>query len=101
MNQQQIAYDYLTSSQTQECYELKLCQALQLLSADNQLVSVSDPLRTAYNNLVRDTLGTQAFEWLLWWQYECDYGNSPLAFTINNTDYCDVTQLQFTYLITQ
>jgi hypothetical protein len=98
---QQIAYEYLAASQTQECYELKLNQALQLLSADNQLVSVSDPLRTAYNNLVASALGTQAFEWLLWWQYECDYGNSPKQFTINNTDYCGVTQLQFTYLITQ
>ena len=101
MSPQQIAYEYLCANQTQECYELLLNQALQLLGADNRLASFADPLRTAYNNLVASALGTQAFDWLLWWQYECDYGNSPKQFTINHVDYCDVSQLQFTHLITQ
>lgn len=101
MNPQQIAYDYLCASQTQECYELKLNQALQLLSPDNNITSTADPIRTAYNNLVRDTLGGATFDWLLWWMYECDYGNSPKAFAIDNTDYCAVSQLEFTHLITK
>lgn len=101
MNPQQIAYDYINAHQVQRCYEEQVNQALQLLNPDNQIFGLCDSLSTAYDKLVLSTLGEDTFEWLLWWMYECDYGRDPKAFAIDNTDYRDVTTLQFTYLITQ
>jgi hypothetical protein len=101
MNRQQIAYDYLVACKTQESYEQQLTNAVRLFRPDNEVVSVADPLRRAYNNLVSDTLGARTFEWLLWWQYECDYGKHPKAFEINNVEYREVTQLEFTHIITK
>ena len=101
MNPQQIAYDYLTACKTQESYEQHLTNALRLLCQDNEVISVSDTLRRAYEGVVCYALGAQTFEWLLWWQYECDYGEDPKAFAINHIEYSDVTQLQFTHIITQ
>ena len=101
MNPQQIAYDYINAHQVQRCYEDKVNQALQLLNPDNQIFGLCDSLSTAYDKLVLSTLGEDTFEWLLWWMYECDYGRDPKSFTINHVEYSDVTQLQFTHIITQ
>lgn len=101
MNRQQIAYEYLAACQVQSCYEQKLAQALRLFCEDNEVISVSDNIRVAYDNLIIATLGQTTFEWLLWWQYDCDYGKNPKQFSINHVEYCDVTQLKFTELITQ
>ena len=101
MNPQQIAYEYLNACQVQSCYEQHLTNALRLFCEDNEVISVSDTIRLAYDNLIISTLGQPVFEWLLWWQYDCDYGKNPKRFTINNQEYFQVTQLQFTELITQ
>lgn len=101
MNKQQIAYEYLAACQVQSCYEQQLAKALQLFCEDNEVVSVSDTIRLAYDNLIIATLGQEVFEWLLWWQYDCDYGRTPKRFTIDHQEYLEVTQLKFTELITQ
>ena len=101
MNPQQIAYDYLVACQVQSCYEQQLANALRLFCEDNEVISVSDTIRLAYDKLVVNTLGQEVFEWLLWWQYECDYGEDPKSFTLNQQEYSDVTQLEFTHIITQ
>jgi hypothetical protein len=101
MNPQQIAYDYLVACQVQSCYEQQLAKALRLFCEDNEVISVSDTIRLAYDKLVVHTLGQEVFEWLLWWQYDCDYGKHPKVFVINNVEYREVTQLKFTELITQ
>jgi hypothetical protein len=101
VNRQQIAYEYLNACQVQSFYEQHLTNALRLFCEDNEVISVSDDIRRAYDNLIIATLGQTTFEWLLWWQYDCDYGKNPKGFTINNQEYHEVTQLKFTELITQ
>ena len=101
MNKQQIAYEYLNACQVQSCYEQKLNAALKLFCEDNEVISVSDTIRLAYDKLIVNTLGQEVFEWLLWWQYDCDYGKNPKRFTIDGQEYHEVTQLQFTHIITQ
>jgi hypothetical protein len=101
MNAQEIAYKYIQACQVQSNFEQKLDQALGLLCADNQLISVSDPIHKAYLELVQDILGEELFDWVQWWQYETDYGREPRDFTVNNQEYTTdgMTLLKFLELV--
>ena len=103
MNKQQIAYNYLNACYTQRCYEDQVNKALQLLNPDNQVFGLSDHMDNAYTSLIQELLGTDIFDWLLWWQYDCDYGKIPRGFAIDNIQYNteDMTQLKFLELVIQ
>jgi hypothetical protein len=97
----QIAYRYIQACQVQECYETQLCTALQQINPDNQVFGLGDPIRKAYRELVANLLGFEQFDWVEWWQYECDYGKDARDFTINGTEYStdDMTALKFLDLV--
>lgn len=97
----EIVYRYIQACQVQECYELKLAQTLQLLCPDNQLMSLSDPIRKPYRDLVEDLVGKTAFDWVEWWQYETDYGKDARDFKISDQEYTtdDMTTIKFLDII--
>ena len=101
MNTKEIAYRYIQACQVQECYEHKLTEALALLCPDNQIMSVSDPVRKGYRELVEELVGKQQFEWIEWWQYDADYGKDARDFVIDGTEYTtdDITTLKFLDLV--
>lgn len=82
-----IAYDYCMAIITQRAGEDHVNKALGTLGQDNMLFSLSEPLEAAYTNAVKELIGEQLFEWLMWWMWECDMGMKPLHFNINGVDY--------------
>ena len=87
MNLKQISYDYIKACQIQECFERAVNTAVKQLDPDNEIFSLSTYAQQAYTRLVEELVGNQAFEWILWWQYEAEYGTKNVGFTINNTAY--------------
>ena len=87
MDKLKIAYDYVQACQVQGCYEDKINRAFQLLNPDNTLFGLSDPLRLRYEELVQTILGEQVFEWIQYWQYDCDYGKESRDIVINDVEY--------------
>lgn len=98
LNKFDIAYTYIQACQVQECYEEKLNEALGLFCPDNTVFSLSDHLHTPYQNLVKSIIGEDAFEWICWWQYECDYGKEAMDFVIDNTEYTTDNMTTFKFL---
>ena len=98
LNKFDIAYTYIQACQVQECYEEKLNDALAIFCPDNAVYSLSDHIHTPYQNLVRDILGEDAFEWICWWQYEADYGKQGMDFAIDNTEYSTDGMSTFKFL---
>lgn len=82
-----IAYDYVQALLTQNAGELWIQRAFNTLGSDNQVFSLSDPLRKAYANLVQESIGDHLWDWLDWWIHECDFGGVHREFTIMNKTY--------------
>jgi hypothetical protein len=103
LTHKQIAYQYIQACQVQSCYENQMNTALQQINPDNQVFGLADPLHKGYRELVEHILGQSAFEWVEWWQYECDYGMDARDFALNNVEYStdDMTTLSFLELVIQ
>jgi hypothetical protein len=103
MNTKEIAYRYIQACQVQECYEHKVSKAFELLCPDNQLMGLSDPISKPYRELVQELIGETTFDWIQWWQYDCDYGKDSREFVINGQEYStdDMTVLKFLDIIVE
>jgi len=98
MNKLYTAYEYVSACRTQEIYEQNLAKALQMLCPDNYVMSLSDTLRKSYREVVEELLGTEAMDWIEYWQYECDYGKDSMSFQIDNKEYDTSTLTLYQYL---
>lgn len=81
------AYDYVCAINTQTILESAVAESLRSLGSDCDYVHLSEPTQAAYTKLVRSLLTPDQFDWLEYWMYECDFGNSNHQITINNTNY--------------
>ena len=101
INTKEIAYRYIQACQVQRCYENKVHTAFELLNPDNTVFGLSDHIHKAYQELVLELVGEPAFDWILWWQYDCDYGKDPRDFVINDKEYTTdgMTTLKFLDLV--
>ena len=97
----QIAYNYCMANIQQRAGEEMLSNALQSLGSDNQVFGLAEPLEGAYTELVQQLLGPELFEWLMWWMYETDYGQSKMEFTVNGVEYNpqDMTLFRFLEIV--
>ena len=87
-----IAYDYVQALLTQNAGEFWVQRAFNTLGSDNQVFSLSDPLRKAYAELVQESIGEHLWDWLEWWIYETNFGENSMLFTIQQETY-DPTNL--------
>ena len=81
------AYDYVQALKTQYIQEQALGQALYSLGSDSAIIHVSKPIQDAYTKLVKTMLTPAQFDWLEYWMYECDFGNSEHQITVDNHNY--------------
>lgn len=88
----QIAYDYCMSMITQRAYEDQFNKTLQMINPDNQIFGLADAVEGPYTNLVHQLLGPDLFDWLMWWMYETNCGQTNMLFEIDGTSY-DPTQM--------
>lgn len=94
----QIAYDYCQAMITQRAHDDRLNTALSCINPDNQIFGLADAIEGPYTKLVQQLLGTELFDWLMWWMYECDHGTKPMEFSINNTPYNPTTMTLYKFL---
>ena len=92
----QIAYDWVGAQLIAESRTLQLNSALQAIHPDNQVLDL-DVTNQHYTRLVQQLVGPQAWDWITWWCWECDYGRQPRDFHINHVAYTttDMTFLKF------
>lgn len=93
-----MAYNYCMANLQQRAGEDMLNTALRSLGSDNYMFSLCEPLENAYTTLVAELLGTELFDWLMWWMYETDYGTNPMEFSINNISYDPTTMTLYRFL---
>lgn len=72
---------------TQRAGEDQVNKALGTLGQDNMLFSLSEPLESAYTNAVKELIGEDLFDWLMYWMWECDMGTKDMEFIIDGTSY--------------
>ena len=89
-----IAYNYCMAMITQRAGETQVNQAFAALGSDNQIFGLAEPIEGAYSELVAELIGTELFDWLMWWMYETECGTKAMGFQIDNQEYCP-TQLTF------
>lgn len=96
MNLQQIAYDWVQAQQVATARQDQLNRALQAIHPDNQVLEL-DVVNPHYTRLVRELVGSQAWDWISWWCWECDYGRTSVEFSVNHVWYNtgDMTFLKF------
>lgn len=88
MNKLQIVQEYINAVQKQEDAEIGVSDALRKLNPDNYTIGFADHVMTAYNHLIADILGKEAWDWLTWWMWETDFGQkSEFHFWVNNVKY--------------
>ena len=92
----QIAYTWVQAQIIAEARQIQLDQAFQAISPDNQILEL-DVTNSHYTRLVRELVGPQAWDWITWWCWECDYGRQSREFTISDVVYTttDMTFLRF------
>ena len=92
----QIAYDWVGAQIVAEARTIQLNNALQAINPDNMVVDL-DCTNSYYTNPVRELVGPQAWDWITWWCWECDYGRQSREFTISDVAYTttDMTFLRF------
>lgn len=92
----QIADTWVQAQIIAEARTIQLNNALQAISPDNQVLEL-DVTNRHYTRLVRELVGPQAWDWICWWCWECDYGRHPREFTISDVAYTttDMTFLKF------
>lgn len=92
----QIAYDWVGAQIVAEARQVQLNQAFQAISPDNQIFDL-DVTNPHYTRLVQQLVGPQAWNWISWWCWECDYGRQPMEFHIKDVAYTttDMTFLKF------
>jgi len=96
-----IAYDYVQALLTQNAGEAWIQRAFNTLGSDNQVFSVSDPLRKAYAELVKESIGEHLWDWLEWWIYETDFGEKQGNFVCAGQEYSapDITLYKFLEIV--
>lgn len=72
----EIAYNYMFATRDQYEAEQVLNKALQGLSRDNHIISLSSKVDNAYTDLVARLLGEELSDWLSWYMWEADFGRS-------------------------
>ena len=87
MDKLKLAYDYVQACKLQSTFEDQANTALQMLNPDNQIFGLADPIRNAYDELIVLVLGEETMDWIHYWQYECDYGQASMDFSINDVEY--------------
>lgn len=97
----QIAYNYAMAHIQQSAGIDQLNTALRSLGSDSYLFSLCEPIERAYAELVEELLGSELFQWLMWWMYETDHGTKPMEFFINQYAYNvqDMTLYKFLELV--
>lgn len=98
MNKLKIATDYIYACQTQEAITEQLDTVFQQLCPDNTTISVHDIILKPYRNLLEEILGTEAMDWIEYWQYESDYGKVSREFAINQKTYDTSNMTTYSYL---
>jgi hypothetical protein len=94
MDTQQV-YDYVQAVKHQTELEALLHQAFKHLNPDNSIMGTSNPILSAYTKLVTQQLTPSQTDWLTWWMYETDFGNSSKQFTISENDWINTRDLTF------
>jgi hypothetical protein len=94
-----IAYNYAMAMKLQRVAEERVSDAFAALGSDNQIFGLAEPLEAAYNDLVLELLGSELFEWVMWWIYETEYGTKDMEFIINGTSYDPTTMTMFKFLM--
>lgn len=87
-----IAYNYAMALRHQREAEELVCKAFGSLGSDNQIFALAEPIERAYSDAVAELLGSELFDWLMWWMYDADYGQQKMMFFVNEQGY-DPTQM--------
>lgn len=80
-------YDYVCALKVQHIQECAVATALNSLGSDSGYICLSRPTQDAYTKLVKTLLTADQFDWLEYWMYECDFGNSTHTIYINDEAY--------------
>ena len=72
----EIAFNYMFAIRDQHELEQSLNKALQALSRENNIISLSSKIDNAYTDLVARLLGEHLSDWLSWYMWEADFGKS-------------------------
>lgn len=101
MNTQEIAYQYVQACRTQAAREDALSNALAAFCGDNQVFDLASALHIAYRQVVLELVGEPMMDWIEWWQYEADYGEASMDFSIDGEAYNtqDMTFYKFWELV--
>ena len=92
-----IQYDYVQALKTQHILESAVAESLRSLGSDCEYVYLSKPTQDAYTKMVKTLLTQDQFNWLEYWMYECDFGNSTHQIHVNNQKHTvnDLTLYKF------
>ena len=93
-----IAYDYCQAMLTQSIYTDKVSKAFQVINLDNQVFGLADPVEAPYTKLVEELLGTELFDWIMWWMYECEHGTKAMQFTVDGIEHDPTTMTLYKFL---
>lgn len=80
-------YDYVQALKVQYIQEGILGQALHNLGSDSAYIHLSKPIQDAYTKLIKTLITQDQFEWLEYWMYECDFGESDHTIHVNDQVY--------------
>lgn len=82
-----IVYDYVNAVYTQTVYEAAFDVALSSLGSETSITQLGKAVQDGYTELVKSMLTPEQWDWVEYWMWECDFGNSSLNFTINGVVY--------------
>lgn len=77
-----IAYDYITAVQAQRTYEQSVSKALGI-----DFIELGNHVQDAYTQLVKSMMSEDQWQWVEYWMWECNFGDSELYFAINRVTY--------------
>ena len=96
LTKKQIAYTWVQAQLLAIARQHQLNAALQAIHPDNTVLDL-DCTNSYYTDLVRELVGEEAWDWVTWWCWECDYGSKPHTFILDGDSYdpSTMTFLQF------
>ena len=96
-----IAYDYINAVYTQTVYEEAFDIALTSLGSETSITQLGKAVQDGYTELVKSLVTLEHWDWIEYWMWECNFGDSSLAFSINDKTYKinEITLLKYLELI--
>ena len=96
-----IVYDYINAVHTQVVYEEAFDIALTSLGSERGITQLGKVVQDAYTELVKSLITPEQWDWVEYWMWECNFGDSTHAFTIDGLVYniSEITLLKYLEII--